>query len=102
MSLDVRLVALAVQACPAVAGLHSGADGENVTYLREGRLIGIRVGDGQITVGVVGRFPAGVAEIAAQVRAAVATHAPDLVVIVNVEDMFVPEPPPSDRGGTGP
>lgn len=99
MSLDVHRIALAVEACPVVAGLHGGSLGETTTYLREGRLVGIHVDHGQITIGVIGYYPASVSEIASQVRAAVAPFAPDLDVIVNVEDLHVPDPSPDPPGG---
>jgi len=94
MNPDLGRIARAVRACPAVAGLHAGPFGTTATRLPQGRLIGIAIqhaeSDPQIVVGVIGCYPASVAEIDAQVRAAVAEHAPDLPVIVTVEDLYVP------------
>lgn len=94
MSPDLDRIVLAVQACPAVAGLHSGRLGETATPLRVGTLFGVLVADATITIGVVGRYPSSVAEIAAQVRAAVTPHTCGMTVIVNVEDLHVPEQEP--------
>jgi hypothetical protein len=48
-------------------------------------------------IGVVGCYPAGVAEIASQVRAAVGAVVPDVPVTVIVEDLLLPgEPLPGD------
>lgn len=91
MTPDVERIALAVQACPAVAGLHSGRLGVIVTHLPEGTLTGIRVHESEIIIGVIGRYPTSVSEIAAQVRAAVAALAPGLAVVVHIEDMHVPD-----------
>lgn len=89
-------LALAVQACPAVAGLHGGRFGQATTYLPGRRVAGVGVGPGEIVVGVIGRYPASVAEIAGQVRAAVATLAPGVPVTVHVEDIVLPgENPPA-------
>ncbi|HEX2301924.1 MAG TPA: hypothetical protein VHH34_26020 [Pseudonocardiaceae bacterium] len=90
-------LAAAVRACPAVAGLHGGQFGQATTYLPGRRVAGVRVdaATGEIVVGVIGRYPATVAEIAGQVRAAVATLAPGAVVTVRIEDLALPgeEPP---------
>ncbi|MGH4024062.1 MAG: hypothetical protein ACRDRV_05700 [Pseudonocardiaceae bacterium] len=89
-------LAAAVRACPAVAGLHGGQFGQATTYLPGRRVVGVGVSAGEIVVGVIGRYPASVAEIAGQVRAAVATMAPDVPVTVRVEDIALPgEDPPT-------
>jgi hypothetical protein len=44
-----------------------------------------------LIIGVVGRYPAGVGVIAAQVRVAAADLAPNHRVIVSVEDFHVPD-----------
>ncbi len=92
MTPDLERIAIAVLACPAVAGLHSGRFGTTVTHLPVGRLVGLSVKDAVLVVGVIGVYPAGVAEIAAQVRAAVADHAPGMDVVVNVEDLYIRRP----------
>lgn len=91
MTPDVERIALAVQACPAVAGLHSGRLGATVTHLPQGTLTGILVLEREMVVGVVGRYPTSVAEIAQQVRAAVSPLVLGLAVTVHVEDMHVPD-----------
>lgn len=67
---DADRIAAAVLACPAVAALHGGRFGEIATYLPGRRVAGVRVTDRSVEVHVVGRYPAPVAEIADQVRAA--------------------------------
>ena len=99
MSADVELVdliAAAVQACPAVAGLHGGRFGQTTTYLPGRRVAGVTVSPGEIVIGVVGRYPVSVSEIAMQVRAAVAAVAPGVPVTVHVEDLALPGEDPAD------
>jgi len=104
MTADLGRIAHSVRVCPAVAGLHAGPFGTTATRLPGGRLIGIAMRDApgaapQIAVGVIGCYPASIAEIDAQVRAAVAQHAPGVAVIVTVEDLHVPgdDPQPAAR-----
>ena len=91
-------IALAVQACPLVAGLHGGAMNAITTRTAAGRLVGLFRCHNVLVVGVIGRGPAAVTEIAAQVRAAVAALAPHLYVTVTVPARVTvggePEPPP--------
>ncbi|MFC5288536.1 hypothetical protein ACFPM7_15865 [Actinokineospora guangxiensis] len=75
----VALAAL-VAALPQVAGLHSGRYGEITTLLPGRRVLGVRVRDDDVTIGVVARYPVPVAEVAAAVRAAVAPVAVDVWV----------------------
>jgi hypothetical protein len=94
-------IAMAVRACPAVAGLHGGRFGRATTYLPGRRVAGVAVlpggiAPGEIAIGVVGRYPASVSEIAGQVRAAVAGVVPNVSVTVHVEDVLLPE---EDRVG---
>lgn len=83
-------IAEAARACPAVAGLHGGRFGQHTTYLRGRRVSGVRFSCEEIVVGVIGCYPASVAEIAAQVRAAVGALMPAVPVTVNVEDLLLP------------
>lgn len=85
-------VAAAVLGCRDVTRLHGGRFGTVTTYLPGGRLPGVVVAPEGVTVGVVGRYPAPVAEIAAQVRAAVATVVPGVPVTVAVEDVDLAGP----------
>jgi hypothetical protein len=99
----VDSIAVAVRACPAVAGLHGGRFGRATTYLPGRRVAGVAVFPGEVVIGVVGRYPASVSEIATQVRAAVAEAAgvagaaPNVSVTVHVEDLLLPE-----EDGVGP
>ncbi|WP_410665390.1 hypothetical protein [Amycolatopsis sp. lyj-84] len=71
VEIDADRIATAVQAQPRIAGLHSGRFGEIATLLRGRRIPGIRVRDDEITIGVVGRYPATAVEISDDVRIAV-------------------------------
>ncbi|GAB3561866.1 hypothetical protein GCM10027445_01380 [Amycolatopsis endophytica] len=71
VEIDAGRIATAVQACPLVAGLHSGRLGEIATYLPGRRVPGVRIRPEEITVGVIGRYPAPVTDIGREVRAAV-------------------------------
>jgi voltage-gated potassium channel Kch len=85
----VEAIAAAVLASPAVAGLHCGQFTTVASYLPGRRVIGVAVTPSEITVGVVGRYPNTVAQIAAQVRAAVATVVPGVAVTVAIEDIDI-------------
>lgn len=88
--LDPGRIAAAVQALPTVAGLHSGRFGEITTLLPGRGIPGVRIRPGEVTVGVVGCYPATVAQTAADVRAAVgATGYP---VHVHIGDIAAPVP----------
>lgn len=84
------LIAAAVAGCPAVANLHGGAYGEVATYLPGGLVIGVRTSDDEIALHVIGLWPATLAEIAGQVRAAVEPFAAAIPVSVTVEDLELP------------
>ena len=83
---DADLVARLVLGCPAVAALHGGLFGEVATYLPGRRVVGVRIRPGVVEVHVVGHYPVPVADIAAQVRAAIGTAPGELVVDVTVAD----------------
>jgi len=80
-------VAAAVLGCSAVARLNAGRFNAITSYLPGRRVVGVVVTPTAVTVGVVGRYPATVAEIAAQARAAVSTVLPGVAVNVVVEDI---------------
>ena len=86
----VDLIAEAAQACPAVAGLHGGRFGQHTTCLPGRRVSGVTLSREEAVVGVVGSYPASVAEIAAQVRAAVGAVVPGVPVTVYIEDVLLP------------
>lgn len=62
----VDVIAAAVQACPAVAGLHGGRFGQATTYLPGRRVAGVAVAPTEIVIGVIGRYPMSVTEIASR------------------------------------
>ena len=80
-------VAAVVLRCSAVARLHGGGYNAITSYLPGRRVVGVVVTPTAVTVGVVGRYPTTVAEIAAQARAAVSTVLPGVAVNVVVEDI---------------
>ncbi|GAA1283853.1 hypothetical protein GCM10009609_55940 [Pseudonocardia aurantiaca] len=84
-------IVAAVLACPLVAGLHGGRDGEAVTYLPGRRITGIRITVDEVAIHVVARYPAVMDQVASQIRRAVAPLAPGLRIDVVIEDLAVPE-----------
>lgn len=94
---DPELLARLVQDRPAVAGLSAGGPGGPVTFLPGRQVRGVRIGPDAVEIGVVGRYPATIAEIARQVRTAVARHVRHRVVHVHVADLALPgDPGPGD------
>jgi hypothetical protein len=94
-------IVTAVLACPLVAGLHGGREGEAVTYLPGRRITGIRITVDEVAIHVVARYPAAMDQVADQVRRAVAPFVAGLRVDVAIEDLAVPgEPSPRDPPGT--
>ncbi len=86
-------IVAAVSACPAVASLHGGGLRRTATYL-PGRLIeGVHLDDARVRVSVVAVARVPVAEVAEQIRAAVAPLVPGLVVDVHIADLRLPDPP---------
>lgn len=83
-------IVAAVLACPQVAGLHGGRDGQAVTYLPGRRITGIRITVDEVAIHVVARYPAVMEQVADQVRRAVAPFAGRLRVDVAIEDLAVP------------
>ncbi|WP_239137009.1 hypothetical protein [Sphaerisporangium rufum] len=80
-------IAAAVTGCPDVAGL---ARGPLATYLAGRTVPGVAVRDDAIEVAVVARYGRPLAEIAEQVRAAVAPLAGGRPVDVRVDDISMP------------
>ena len=76
-------------ACGSVARVSSGAVGEVATYLPGRRVPGVRLAGGRIEIHVVARWGVRVADVAADVRAAVRPLAPDTPVDVHVDDLEV-------------
>ena len=86
-------IAAAVTACPAVAALHGGGLRRTATYL-PGRLVeGVHVDDDRVRVSVVAAQGVPVAEVAEQIRAAVAPLAPGRAVDVHIADLQLTDPP---------
>jgi hypothetical protein len=86
-------IVAAVTACPAVASLHGGGLRRTATYL-PGRLIeGVHVDDDRVRVSVVALAGVPVAEVAEQIRTAVAPLVPGRAVDVHLADLRLPDPP---------
>jgi hypothetical protein len=69
---DLDAVAAAVRSCPAIDDLSSGPWGGVVSYLPGRQLAGVRVASDYVLISVRGRWGVPVAEMARQVRTAVA------------------------------
>jgi uncharacterized alkaline shock family protein YloU len=96
---DADAISAAVLTCPSVAGLSGGLAGEVATYLPGRRVAGVRTEPGSAEVHVIARYGPPLADIAAEVRRAVAAVVPGLstvnVVVADVQDPFAPEPEPA-------
>lgn len=96
--IDVDLIAEAVLACRSVAALDAGTFGELATYLPGRQVPGIRLdpvegsgpGADRVEVHVVGRYPAAMSEISAEIRAALDGAVGGRIVDVYVEDYSLP------------
>jgi hypothetical protein len=69
---DLDAVAAVVRSCPAIDDLSSGPWGGVVSYLPGRQLAGVRVASDHVLISVRGRWGVPVAEMARQVRTAVA------------------------------
>lgn len=88
VEIDADRIAIAARAGALIAGLDSGRFGEIATYLPGRRVSGVRIRPDAVTIGVIGRYPATIAEIAACVRDAVGPL--DRPVHVRVTDLAAP------------
>jgi hypothetical protein len=73
--------------------LDSGRYGEIATYLPGRRINGVRIRPDEVTIGVIGRYPATIADITACVRDALGFL--DRPVHVHVTDIAAPQATPS-------
>lgn len=91
---DADAIAAAVLACRSVAALGGGPAGAVATYLPGRRVTGVRVRpDGPVVVHVVGHYGPTVAQIAAEVTAAVREVAGPVDVQVGIDDLLLPGAP---------
>lgn len=86
------LFAVAVLACPDVAGLHGGRFGEVATYLPGRRVTGVRITPTDVFVHLIARYPATVDQIDTAVRGALAPHVGALSVTLTIEDLVADLP----------
>lgn len=97
---DLDAVAAAVRSCPAIDDLSPGPWGGVVSYLPGRQLAGLRVASDHVLISVRGRWGVPVAEMARQVRTAVAGLVGSRRVDLEVADLAgVPgEAPPGGPG----
>jgi hypothetical protein len=84
---DVDAVAEAARGCPAVDGLCAGSWGGVVSYFAGRQVPGIRVSPDHVLISVRGRWGVPVADLAGQVRAAVAALVAPRRVDIVVADL---------------
>lgn len=87
-------IAAAVRGLPEVADVHGGRFGQVATLGAGGRVSGVRVTEEDVTVGVTVRAPFSADDVAAAVRAAVAS--PGRPVHVLIADVEVPASAPAE------
>lgn len=86
---DLDALAAAVRSCPAIDDLSPGPWGGVVTYLPGRQLAGVRVAPDHVLISVRGRWGVPVAEMARQVRTAVAGLVGARRVDLEVADLAV-------------
>jgi hypothetical protein len=100
---EADAVAAAVLSCPAVDGLCPGAWGGVVTYLPGRQVPGIRLADDHLVISVRARWGVAAAELAAQVRSAVAGLAGPRRIDIVLADLADRDPGvPDARAGMAP
>ncbi len=84
-------VSAAVLAFPGVAGAHGGRYNDIATFRPGGRLVGVRIGDGDepVEVGVVLRLDRPIPEVVAELRRTVSRLCGGAAVDVTVGDVSV-------------
>ena len=100
---DLDAVAAAVRSCPAIDDLSPGPWGGVVSYLPGRQLAGVRVASDHVLISVRGRWGVPVAEMARQVRTAVAGLVGPRRVDLEVADLAGPPgDTPAGRAGDAP
>ena len=100
---DLDAVVAAVRSCPAIDDLSAGPWGGVVSYLPGRQLAGIRVASDHVLISVRGRWGVPVAEMARQVRTAVAGLVGPRRVDLEVADLAdVPGDAPAGGPAGGP
>lgn len=89
---DIDSVAAAVRACPAVDDLAGGRLASVVTYLPGRQVGGLRVEPGRVTVQVRAVWNLPIAEVAAQIRSALAPLVGTRTIDVELADVADPAP----------
>jgi hypothetical protein len=93
--IDIDAVAAAVRGCAGVAGLDDGQFGEVASYLPGRKVEGIVVSGGRVTVQIRSQWAVPVPELAALIRAVLASltgHRPVDVVIADIDPPGMPPP----------
>ena len=87
--IDVEMIAAVVRRCAGVSALDGGPYGEVATYLPGRKVVGVVIGDGQVTIQVRAAWGVPVPELAALITAAaspLAGHHLIDVVIADIDD----------------
>lgn len=87
---DPDAIAAVVLACDAVAGLSGGLAGEIASYLPGRQVTGVQVRPEGIAVHVVAHYGPTMAEVAAEITAAVRAVAGPVDVRVGIDDLLLP------------
>lgn len=82
-----RLIADAVRRCPDVVRLSGGRFGDVGTYLPGERIVGVAVRETEVEVRVVAAYGRPLADVAEEIRAAVAAPAGGRRVAVTIDDL---------------
>lgn len=88
---DIDVLAAAVRNCPSVDDLESGRPGSVATYLPGRRVPGLRVEHDRVTIAVRGMWNIPVGDVAAEIRAAVASLVGQRAIDVVVADLADPQ-----------
>lgn len=91
--IDVDAVAAAVQGCRGVSGLYGGRFGEIGSYLPGRRVAGVQVSSHALTVQVRSRWDVPVADLSAQIRAALVGVVGDRRISIVIADIDDPPAP---------
>lgn len=88
--IDVEMIAAAVRRCAGVSALDGGPYGEVATYLPGRKVVGVVIGDGQVTVQVRAAWGVPAPELAALITTAASPLAGHRLIDVVIADMDDP------------
>lgn len=88
--IDVEMIAAAVRQCAGVSALDDGPYGEVATYLPGRKVVGVVIGDGQVTVQVRAAWGVPAPELAALITTVASPLAGHRLIDVVIADMDDP------------